>query len=93
MKALLSNMIVISPDNRIHFSRQAVLMLAAALVLSFCSTVFVLLTFPRVQIRDTDRSEFFHLRHETDTQWQNAYLTGTTEAGRRISSQSRLVNE
>src|SRR5436190_16061255 len=97
MKTSLSNLIVISSENaglpKIHISRRAVLILAAGFLFSFCSTVFVLLTFPRVQIRETDRSQFFHLHHETDGEWQNTYLTGTADLGRNVGPQSRALNQ
>ena len=97
MKTRLYNLIVISPENaglhRIHMSRQAMLVLAAAFVLSFCSTVFLLLTFPRVQIRDTNRLQSFQVRQETDMQRQNTYLARTADDDRNMSLQSGFLNQ
>ena len=97
MKTTLYNLIVISPENaglqRIHISRPAVMILAAAFVLSFCSTVFLLLSFPRVQLRETGRSQFFQVHHETDLQRQNTYMARTADLDRNVSLQSSLVNQ
>src|SRR5260370_19170940 len=60
MKPTLYRLIVVPPDGsrgrRIQISRQAVLILAAAFILSFLATVTLLLIFPRTQSSDTDRS-------------------------------------
>ena len=97
MKTALYNLIVISPENtglnRIHVSRSALMILAAAFVLSFCSTVFLLLTFPRVQLREIDRSQLVHVRHETDIQRQNTYLARNADADRNMSLQSGFINQ
>ena len=97
MKTTLYNLIVISPENaglhRIHISRPALLILAAAFVLSFCSTVFLLLSFPHVEMRDTDHSPFYQVRHETGWQRQNANLAPTADLNQNVRLQSSLLNQ
>ena len=97
MKTTLDNLIVISPQNaglhRIHISRPALLILAAAFVLSFCSTVFLLLSFPRVEIRDTDHSPFYQVRHEAGRQPQNTNLSPAADLNQNVRLQSSLLNQ
>jgi hypothetical protein len=60
MKTTFYNLIVIPPDSyrgrKIRISRQAVLILAGAFVLSFFVTVALMLIFSAVPPSDTDRS-------------------------------------
>jgi hypothetical protein len=60
MKTTFYRLIVIPPGGslgpRIQISRLAILILAAALVLSFVTTVALMLIFPGIQPSDTDRS-------------------------------------
>jgi cell division protein FtsB len=60
METTFYSLIVIPPDSyrgrKIRISRLAILILAAALVLSFLVTVALMLLFPRVHSSDTDRS-------------------------------------
>jgi hypothetical protein len=60
METTFYRLIVIPPNGsrwpRIHISRPAILILVAALVLSFLTTVAVMLIFPGIQPSDIDRS-------------------------------------
>ncbi len=59
MKTTFWSLVVISPHSpslhKIRISAQAALILAGAFLLAFCTTVFLLLMFPRVQVNETDR--------------------------------------
>jgi hypothetical protein len=56
MKPTTWNLIVISPDSpslqKIRISATAVFILTGAFVLAFCTTVFLLLMFPHVQLHE-----------------------------------------
>ena len=58
MKTTFWSLIVISPNSpslhKIRISGKALLILAGAFVLAFCTTVFLLLMFPRIEINDID---------------------------------------
>jgi len=60
MKTTFWSLIVISPNSpslhKIRISGKALLILAGAFMLAFCTTVFLLLMFPRIEINDIDRS-------------------------------------
>ncbi|HYR45000.1 MAG TPA: hypothetical protein VER98_18360 [Terriglobia bacterium] len=60
MKTTFWSLVVISPNSpslhKIRISGQALLLLAGAFVLAFCTTVLLLLMFPRIQINDIDRT-------------------------------------
>jgi hypothetical protein len=60
MKPTFYSLIIMSPQSprlqRIHISRQAIPILVAAFFLSFSITVALLLSFPRIQVKDADRS-------------------------------------
>jgi hypothetical protein len=60
MKPTTWNLIVISPESpslqKIRISTTALLIIAGAFVLAFCTTVFLLLMFPRAQVHEIDRS-------------------------------------
>ena len=58
MKTTFWSLVVISPNSpslhKIRISGQALMILAGAFVLAFCTTVFLLLMFPRIEINDID---------------------------------------
>ena len=60
MKTTFWSLVVISPNSpslhKIRISGKALLILAGAFMLAFCTTVFLLLMFPRIEINDIDRS-------------------------------------
>jgi hypothetical protein len=60
MKTTFWSLVVISPESpslhKIRISGQALMILAGAFGLAFCTTVFLLLMFPRIEISDVDRS-------------------------------------
>ena len=58
MKTTFWSLVVISPNSpslhKIRISGQALMILAGAFVLAFCTTVFLFLMFPRIEINDID---------------------------------------
>jgi hypothetical protein len=60
MKTTFWSLIVIAPNSpslhKVRVTGQALMILAGAFVLAFCTTVLLLLMFPRIQVNDIDRS-------------------------------------
>ncbi len=76
MKNILYNLIVIAPGSaglkKVQISRQAVLLLVAAFLLSFCSTVLLLHDFPLRAVNESDRQRLRAENQELKVDIRNA---------------------
>ena len=75
MKPTSWNLMMISESlQKMRISFAAVLIIAAAFVLAFCTTVFLLLMFPQEQVHETDRSRLVAENHVVRPENKNLTL-------------------
>jgi hypothetical protein len=92
MKTTFYNLFVIPPhgsrSRKIRISRPALLILAAALVLSFLLTVALMLIFPHIRSNDSDRSRLAAENQRLKIENKNAELSM-----RKLNAQVSRVEE
>jgi hypothetical protein len=78
MKTTFWNLVIITPDSpslqKIRISSAAMVILATAFVLAFCTTVALLLMFPRVRVNETNSSRLAAENHVLKTENKNLLL-------------------